>query len=545
METTNLSKIKREKMLKTINDIKKNISDEETLNNLSLIENELTKKKYGLIWEEHEERVDRELKTKVPTFTELKNKKLVSSPDNKFNFILEGDNLHCLYLLEKTHTEKIDVIYIDPPYNRGTNDFIYDDKYLGEEDEFRHSKWLSFMSKRLKIAKKLLKNSGCIFISIDDIEYTPLKLLCDEIFGEKFVETYIWCLQDKSECSFVKTSGLTVRKEHEYIIACFKSKKRFNKYRGLREFNDESFSNPDNDPRGDWFSGNISRNGIKTTTGSKYYEIVTPTGKKYTRNWTLSKEEYNEKLENNEIYFSKNGDGVPRLKIYRNSNIYLIQSSLFTDCHTSITGKNELKKLFSGSSPFDFPKPPSLIKRLIEISSGDDAIILDFFAGSGTTGQAVIELNNTLRGNRQFILCTNNENNICEKITYKRLQKIHLGTDKYEKIPFNLKYYKCTCVPRINSEKNNLHDNLLKNIINLIQLENGMEIDGKKIRIYLNEDDLDKFTMNDSELNICEKVYISSDILLTLNQEEKFEENNIEVYIIPEYYFEKEIMEVM
>lgn len=545
METTNLSKIKREKMLKTINDIKKNISDEETLNNLSLIENELTKKKYGLIWEEHEERVDKELKTKVPTFTELKNKKLVSNHDNKFNFILEGDNLHCLYLLEKTHTEKIDVIYIDPPYNRGTNDFIYDDKYLGEEDEFRHSKWLSFMSKRLKIAKKLLKNSGCIFISIDDIEYTPLKLLCDEIFGEKFVETYIWCLQDKSECSFVKTSGLTVRKEHEYIIACFKSKKRFNKYRGLREFNDESFSNPDNDPRGDWFSGNISRNGIKTTTGSKYYEIVTPTGKKYTRNWTLSKEEYNEKLENNEIYFSKNGDGVPRLKIYRNSNIYLIQSSLFTDCHTSITGKNELKKLFSGSSPFDFPKPPSLIKRLIEISSGDDAIILDFFAGSGTTGQAVIELNNTLGGNRQFILCTNNENNICEKITYKRLKKIHLGTDKYEKVPFNLKYYKCKCVPRINSEKNNLHDNLLKNIINLIQLENGMEIDGKKIRIYLHEDDLDKFTMNDSELNICEKVYISSDILLTLNQEEKFEENNIEVYIIPEYYFEKEIMEVM
>lgn len=545
METTNLSKIKREKMLKTINDIKKNISDEETLNNLSLIENELTKKKYGLIWEEHEERVDKELKTKVPTFTELKNKKLVSNPDNKFNFILEGDNLHCLYLLEKTHTEKIDVIYIDPPYNRGTNDFIYDDKYLGEEDEFRHSKWLSFMSKRLKIAKKLLKNSGCIFISIDDIEYTPLKLLCDEIFGEKFVETYIWCLQDKSECSFVKTSGLTVRKEHEYIIACFKSKKRFNKYRGLREFNDESFSNPDNDPRGDWFSGNISRNGIKTTTGSKYYEIVTPTGKKYTRNWTLSKEEYKEKLENNEIYFSKNGDGVPRLKIYRNSNIYLIQSSLFTDCHTSITGKNELKKLFAGSSPFDFPKPPSLIKRLIEISSGDDAIILDFFAGSGTTGQAVIELNNTHGGNRQFILCTNNENNICEKITYKRLQKIHLGTDKYERIPFNLKYYKCKYVPRINSEKNNLHDNLLKNIINLIQLENGMEIDGKKIRIFLNEDDLDKFTMNDSELNICEKVYISSDILLTLNQEEKFEENNIEVYIIPEYYFEKEIMEVM
>lgn len=113
METTNLSKIKREKMLNTINEIKKNITDEETLNNLSLIENELTKKKYGLIWEEHEERVDKELETKIPTFEEVKYKEIVSNPDDNFNFLLEGDNLHSLYLLEKTHKGKIDVIIID------------------------------------------------------------------------------------------------------------------------------------------------------------------------------------------------------------------------------------------------------------------------------------------------------------------------------------------------------------------------------------------------------------------------------------------------
>ena len=158
METTNLSKIRRDKMLNTISEIKKNITDEKMLTNLSMIENELTKKKYGLIWEEHEERVDKELETQIPTFEEIKDKEIVSNPNEKFNFLLEGDNLHSLYLLEKTHTEKIDLIVIDPPYNTGVNDFIYNDTYIDEEDGYRHSKWLSFMEKRLKLAKDLLSN---------------------------------------------------------------------------------------------------------------------------------------------------------------------------------------------------------------------------------------------------------------------------------------------------------------------------------------------------------------------------------------------------
>lgn len=184
METTNLSKIKREKMLETIKNIKKNITDETTLDNLSMIENELTKKKYGLIWEEHEERVDKELETKIPVFEEIKEKEIVSDPIDKINFLLEGDNLHSLYLLEKTHKEKIDVIYIDPPYNTGKEDFVYNDKMVDTLDGYIHSKWLSFMEKRLKIAKKLLKKDGIIFISIDENEISQLKMLCDEIFGE-------------------------------------------------------------------------------------------------------------------------------------------------------------------------------------------------------------------------------------------------------------------------------------------------------------------------------------------------------------------------
>ena len=213
METTNLSKIRREKMLNTINEIKKNISDEETLNNLSLIENELTKKKYGLIWEEHEERVDKELQTKIPTFEDIKEKQIKSCND-KYNFLLEGDNLHSLYLLEKTHRGIIDFIYIDPPYNTENREFIYNDKMIGSDDEYRHSKWLSFMEKRLKIAHKIMSDNGCIFISIDENEFSQLKMLCDDIFGEQNrIGTLIW----RKKYGGGQTDEFFVT-EHEYIF---------------------------------------------------------------------------------------------------------------------------------------------------------------------------------------------------------------------------------------------------------------------------------------------------------------------------------------
>lgn len=157
--------------------------DDEVLFSINKIESELTSIKYGLVWEEHEERVDKEIETKVPVFTEIKEREISSNGSLPYNFLLEGDNLHSLYLLEKTHKNKIDVIYIDPPYNRGKDDFIYDDNYVDEEDAFKHSKWLSFMSKRLNIAYKLLNSEGVIFISIDDNEMAQLKMLCDSIFG--------------------------------------------------------------------------------------------------------------------------------------------------------------------------------------------------------------------------------------------------------------------------------------------------------------------------------------------------------------------------
>ena len=190
----NLSQIKREKMLKFLETLKEQHSDDESLIAINQIENELTSKKYGLVWEEHEEEVDVKMRTHIPVFTEVEAKEIVgASESEQYNFLLEGDNLHSLKLLEKTHKGKIDVIYIDPPYNTGNKDFKYDDTFVDKLDSYKNSKWLSFMWSRLKVAHKLLSSEGIIFISIDDNELYPLKMICDEIFGEQcFVTNLIW-----------------------------------------------------------------------------------------------------------------------------------------------------------------------------------------------------------------------------------------------------------------------------------------------------------------------------------------------------------------
>lgn len=189
----NLSKQKREEFIAKIEALKqkKAIDDTDKLF-LNDIINELNEKRYGLIWEKHSEAVDEMMINNIPVFTEDADKKIVSDPELPYNFLLEGDNLHSLKLLEKTHKGKIDVIYIDPPYNTGNKDFVYEDKMIGTDDGYRHSKWLSFMNERLQIARDLLSDNGVMFISIDENEFSQLKLLCDSIFNEENIETIIW-----------------------------------------------------------------------------------------------------------------------------------------------------------------------------------------------------------------------------------------------------------------------------------------------------------------------------------------------------------------
>lgn len=583
METTNLSKIRREKMLNTISEIKKNITDEKMLTNLSMIENELTKKKYGLIWEEHEERVDRELETQIPTFEEIKDKEIISNPDEKFNFLLEGDNLHSLYLLEKTHKEKIDVIYIDPPYNTGSKDFIYNDKIIDDEDGYKHSKWLSFMNKRLQMAQRLLSDTGVIFISIDDNEIAQLKLLCDTIFNE-INRISIHHVQVRyAEKSLA--DGKSVKPVMEYVLVYAKDINKFKLNLPKEEYTDASFLYEIEELS----SGVIVKDGNVTMQVFKPGEWQIKKKNESSQNllketWVsgtiYSKMSYGQVVKRYiEPRYSSDGlgclykvigrgddglgyryyvgpskKGSTRCKMYSGmplSRVDEIKSNGGSFREVPISNLINYAADFGnirheGNMTFNSGKKPvKMLKELINYHPNKNAVVLDFFAGSGSTAQAVLELNKEDNGNRQFILCTNNENNICEEITYKRIKNVITGYGKYNPLKSNLKYYRCTYIPRINTETEDLHNNLLINIKNLIQLENGIEIDDNKIRVYLNEDELDKFSTNEKELEICEKVYISSDILLTSEQENIFENNNIEVYIIPEYYFEDEIMEVM
>lgn len=589
METTNLSKIRREKMLSTISDIKKNITDENMLNNLSLIENELTKKKYGLIWEEHEERVDKELETKIPTFEDIKDKQIKYN-NSKYNFLLEGDNLHSLYLLEKTHKNKIDVIYIDPPYNTGNQDFAYNDKILNSDDEYKHSKWLSFMEKRLKIAKRLLKNNGVIFISIDKNEASQLKLLMDDIFGE---DSFVADLHIETSViggprripamagSVVKTTEFVYgyvngpekkimkQPKYDYIpgydthYSLFWNGNRFVKFVDVIKTNKEvvkifdalnlkvSLNNLSkiiqvSDIVQKWvYSDEIAMNIYRK--GDDTIDIPQNILKEYDMNSLI---EYNNQLvykvdDSKCCTLFRYKDRIGKCDDYfSNYGERSIRGNLWKGF--SADGGNLAKE--GGVSFKSGKKPIRLIKQLIssvtDLEKNKEITVLDFFAGSGTTGEAVLELNLEDGGNRNFILCTNNENNICEDITYKRILNAINGYKNKKGFKSNLKYYKTSYIPRINTDEEDLSKNLMINIKNLIQLENGIEIDDKIVRVILTEEDIDKFTTNEKELNECEKLYISSDILLTSKQSKIFKDYNIELFIIPEYYFEDEIREV-
>lgn len=406
-------------------------------------------KKYGLVWGEKPEKFEKDSVGALPILLEKggKFKDVVNNKKDDFNILIEGDNYHSLSVLNYTHKGKIDVIYIDPPYNTGNRDFIYNDYFVDKEDRYRHSKWLSFMEKRLKLAKTLLSKSGVIFISIDDNEYAQLKLMCGEIFGEDNIETIIW--HKVADDSGRLKITYRVRREHEYILVCYKSKNQvfFKKYLSDRNYKNE-YTNPDNDPRGAYKQGIISTTEAKSKeTGKNFYSVTTPSGKIYTRQWRFPKEEFERLNNDNRIYYGKDGSSVPSSKVFIDEQKETTPTTLFSNLGTAKTAGFEIESIF-GNKPFTYPKPVTLIKHIIKIASSKKDLILDFMAGSGTTGQAVMELNEEDDGNRRFILCTNNgdeenEHKICEDVCFKRLD-IVMSKGYKDKKPLggNLKYLK-------------------------------------------------------------------------------------------------------
>lgn len=556
----NLSQQKREKMLEFLEKLKEQHTDDDSLIAIGQIEKELTSKKYGLVWEEHEEEVDVKMQTHIPVFSEDEIREIVANPDSKnYNFLLEGDNLHSLKLLEKTHRGKIDVIYIDPPYNTGSNDFIYGDAIVDKNDNFRHSKWLSFVSQRLEIAKKLLSDTGIILISINEIELYALKILCDSIFGENnFLANFIWQSTPGSN------TGLEIKTVTEYVLCYAKIKDKCTISAKPVECDKKyNFEDEYVERRGKYTLNKLDRR----MTGQHYsdalnYQIEMPDGtfiypgsnteKQEHWNWRWSNSKVKWGIEHGYIVFKK-VKGIwsvyfkQYFKVDNNDEIIeraIPYQNLIKDLEgaNSARGTKEVMDMFN-SKAFDYPKPLNLIKYLLKIHSNNNAIILDFFAGSGTTGQAVLELNREDGGNRHFILCTNNENVICENVTYQRLKTVITGkradgSTYSDGISANLKYYKTYFVAK-NSE--NLSDELLAHIREMIQLEYGVKVDGRQYVMIMNDDEMDCFETNFSEYKDLKAAFVNQDVLLSAEQEKLLQK--IQSFVVPDYYFDFELRE--
>jgi adenine-specific DNA-methyltransferase len=542
----NLSQVKRERMMAFLQKIKdEHREDDDILIALGEIESELTTKKYGLVWEQHEEAVDVMMRDNIPVFTEDMDREITAAAGGVYNFILEGDNLHSLRLLEKTHTGKIDVIYIDPPYNTGgKNDFIYDDCRIDSTDSFRHSKWCSFISRRLQIARRLLSERGLIFISIDDNEYANLKLICDSIFGENnFVTTCVW-----QKIHSIKNDAKYLSVNHDYVLIYAKQIESVHiNLLGRTEEMNARYKNPDNDPRGVWQSGDLVANETRVNGN---YDVIGPTGTVFNvpdgKHWVYSEENMRELIADNRIWFGKNGTSFPRKKRFLSE----VQSGRTPDTwwrneevgHNQ-EGARDLKKIL-GTVALNNPKPVRLINRVLQIASQPNSIILDFFAGSGTTAQAVMELNIVDGGNRSFILCTNNENGICENVTYPRVKTVITGkrTDgsEYSKgILANVKYYRTDFVSK---DEEYLSDALLEHIAEMVQLEHGVKIDGSRYLLVMDDDEADALLAHWEDYPDVQALYVSRNVLFTTEQNALLA--GTEIHIIPDYYFNFELKEV-
>ncbi|MGM9789233.1 MAG: site-specific DNA-methyltransferase [Candidatus Cryptobacteroides sp.] len=353
--------------------------------------------------------------------------------DNTENLYIEGDNLEVLKVLRETYLGKVKMIYIDPPYNTGS-DFVYKDNFAKGKDVFEqssglfdeegnqtldpmqrntesngrfHTDWLNMMYPRLKVARDLLTEDGVIFISIDDCEDKNLRNICEEIFGERnFVAQLIWerAFSPKNDARFVSNS-------HDYVLMFAKDINQF--VIGRLERTEEAnsrYSNPDNDPRGVWMSSDIS---VKTYNKACDYPITTPSGKVIEppagRCWSLSKNAFFERLKDNRIWFGPNGDNTPRIKRFLSELKFegMAPTSIlfYKDVGHSQEGAKEVVALFGDKGVFDGPKPVRLLQRLITLANlKDDSIVLDFFSGSATTAHALLKTNAEKEKHCKFIL---------------------------------------------------------------------------------------------------------------------------------------------
>lgn len=347
--------------------------------------------------------------------------------DTTENLYIEGDNLEVLKLLQETYLGKIKMIYIDPPYNTG-NDFVYEDDFAQSTDEYLansgqydedgnrmvqntesngrfHTDWLNMIYPRLRLTKDLLTDDGVVFISIDENEMENLRKVCDEIFGESnFIGQFVWQRRTSPDMRKLVSTA------HDYIVTYGKNTENLsnaiNKVR-LTEKDTSNYSNPDNDPRGPWASSDFTAQGFRP---NQMYEIVTPGGAKYTppegRCWKNIESEFLKQCAEGRMWFGRDGMGIPRRKTYlserEGKNVWTWWPN--SEVGHSQEATQEVKNLFDGHAYFDYPKPVRLLKKIIQIGTHEDSLVLDFFSGSATTAHAVMQLNAEDGGHRKFIM---------------------------------------------------------------------------------------------------------------------------------------------
>lgn len=540
-----------------------NYTKEDLIELLNKQDKELALKKYGLVWdsEKEPEKVVLDCENNLPILQRIAEKE-IRIDDSDYNILIEGDNYHALTVLNYTHKEKIDVIYIDPPYNTGNKDFKYNDNYVEKEDGYRHSKWLNFMEKRLRLAHNLLNDEGIIFISIDDNEQATLKMLCDKIFKE---ENFIAILP-----RITKKGGKSsdnVQKNHDYVLIYSKTS---NGHLQQLEHSDSGFKYSDNfeKERGKYkLNQTLDYDSLQYSAsldyeikldgkvfypgGSKEEFLKRKQGKHQRADWAWrwSEELFEFGLKNDFIVVNKKTNRI-YTKTYQNATIgtdengdYYVEITprkkalasigLLENEYSNDNAKKELKNII-GKFKFDYPKPTTLIQDLLKRISKQNATILDFTAGSGTTGHSVLKLNKEDGGNRHFILCTNNENNICLNVCYPRIFNVINGYHEKNKkkkyingLGGNLQYYCTDLIPveqidKINdSQRQDLTSKagemiaIKENCYNQIELNEYYQIfennsKDKKTAIYFRED-VSEFDNLINKLNDCKTtLYIFS-----------------------------------
>jgi len=521
---------------------KRKIEDYSREELIGLVKELKKRKKYGLVWEAKPEDVVERCKSELPVLEEVKERIIENNEGGLTNLIIEGDNYHALSVLNYTHAGKVDIIYIDPPYNTGASDWKYNNDYVDRNDTFRHSKWLSMMHSRLNLAKNLLKEEGALICAIDDYEVHHLGMMLEEMFPTYEIDLIVVAHHPQG------AGSNTISRVHEYAFVCTPAGVGL-KGRKIREGEDNWSLKRSGQGENNW----------RTHRPKQFYAIIVdekarkvvdvgpevprdadkyPTSKTkegFIRIYPIDREgkervwRYNRStmaslIAKGVIEFSERG----ALTVKKDVVSQVPAFSVWTDSryNAGTHGSSLLTKIMGSANAFQYPKSLWTVYDLISlVHSNDDAVILDFFAGSGTTGHAVMQLNKEDEGRRQFILVTNNENNIAEDVTYSRIRKVIEGVPQLPEItgfPANVRYFKTAFVPK-DEVSDNTRRALVARCTDMICVrENAFEkkYDNKQYKIYTDGvnatgilfdlDAIDDFKEKLTKLKLPVRLYIFS-----------------------------------